>query len=77
MQEELVKLNLVLPSFNNKTPFRNNLDVKLRKKLVKCYIWSTETYCAERWTLLKMEQKYLNILVCGALEGWRSVGTMV
>jgi len=27
-------------AFNNKTLFTSTLDVNLRKKLVKCYIWS-------------------------------------
>jgi hypothetical protein len=31
----------------------------LRKKLVKCYIWSTALYGAENWTLLAVDQKHL------------------
>jgi hypothetical protein len=31
----------------------------LRKKLVKCYIWSVAFYGAENWTLRKVEQKYV------------------
>jgi hypothetical protein len=30
----------------------------LRKKLVKCYIWSICLYSAETWTLRKVDQKY-------------------
>jgi hypothetical protein len=33
------------------------LDVKLRKKLVKCYIWSIALYGAENWMLWVVEQK--------------------
>jgi hypothetical protein len=35
------------------------LDLKLRKKLVKCYIWSIALYGAETWTLRAAEQKHL------------------
>jgi hypothetical protein len=33
--------------------------LNLRKKLVKCYIWSIALYGAETWTLRKIDQKYL------------------
>jgi hypothetical protein len=33
------------------------LDVKLRKKLVKCYIWSIALYGAETWTIHAVDQK--------------------
>jgi hypothetical protein len=42
-----------------KTLFTSKLDLKLRKKLVKCYIWSIALYGAENWTLRKTDQKYL------------------
>jgi hypothetical protein len=32
---------------------------ELRKKLVKCYIWSTALYGAETWTLPVVDQKHL------------------
>ena len=35
------------------------LDLNLRKKLVKCYIWSMALYSAETWTLRAADQKYL------------------
>jgi len=31
----------------------------LRKKLVKCYVWSIALYGAETWTLRAVDQKYL------------------
>jgi hypothetical protein len=37
----------------------SKLDLNLRKKLVKCYIWSTVLYGAEMWTIWKIDQKYL------------------
>jgi hypothetical protein len=39
--------------------FTSKLDLNLRKKLVKCYIWSIAFYGTEMWTLLKVDQKYL------------------
>ena len=34
-------------AFNKKILFNNKLDLKLRKKLVKCDIWSTALYVLE------------------------------
>jgi hypothetical protein len=42
-----------------KTLFTSKLLLNLRKKLVKCYIWSIALYVAEIWTLRKVDQKYL------------------
>jgi hypothetical protein len=33
--------------------------LELRKKLVKCYIWSIALYGAETWTLQAVDQKHL------------------
>jgi hypothetical protein len=45
-------------TFNRKkTLFTSKLDLELRKKLVKCYIWSIALYGAETWTLRKLNQK--------------------
>ena len=42
-----------------KTLFTSQLDLNLRKKLTKCYIWSMALYGAETWTLRAADQKYL------------------
>ena len=34
-----------------KALFASTLDLELRKKLVKCYIWGIASYGAETWTL--------------------------
>jgi len=41
--------------------FTSTLDLELRKKLVKCYIWSIALYGAETWTLraVAVDQKHL------------------
>jgi hypothetical protein len=47
-------------AFNKKkTVSMSKLDINLRKKLVKCYIWSIALYGAKTWTLRKVDQKYL------------------
>jgi hypothetical protein len=50
----VVKIQLkhsIKVAFNKKkTLSTSKLDLNLRKKLVKCYIWSTAFYGAETWT---------------------------
>ena len=38
--------------------FTSTLDLELRKKLVKCYIWSIALYGVETWTLQAVDQKH-------------------
>jgi len=47
-------------AFNEKRAlFTSTLDLELRKKIVKCYIWSIALYGAETWTLRAVDQKHL------------------
>jgi len=47
-------------TFNKKKTFScSKLDLDLRKKVAKCYIWTTVLYEAENWTNQKVDQKYL------------------
>jgi hypothetical protein len=46
-------------AFKKKTLVTSKLDLNLRKKLVKCYIWSVVLCGAETWTLGKVDRKYL------------------
>jgi hypothetical protein len=66
-------------AFNRKKPlFTRKFHLNLRKKLVKCYIWSVAFYGAETWTLRTVDQKYLERFKYGAAEGWRrSFGSIV
>jgi hypothetical protein len=58
--------------------FTSKLDLNLRKTLVHCYIWRLSFCGAEIWKLRKVDQKCLEVLKCGAGEGWRrSVGPIV
>jgi hypothetical protein len=54
------RIAMAKAAFNKKkTLFTSKLDLILRKKLVKCYIWSIALYGGETWTLRKANQKYL------------------
>jgi competence protein ComGF len=47
-------------AFNKKKNLcTRKLYLNLRKKQVKCYIWITNIYGVENWTLQKADQKYL------------------
>jgi hypothetical protein len=46
--------------FNKKRAlFTSTLNLELRKKLVKCYVWNVALYGAETWTLREVDQKHL------------------
>jgi hypothetical protein len=42
-----------------KALFTSKLDLHLKKKSVKCFIWSTALYGAETWALWRLDQKYV------------------
>jgi len=54
------KIAMAKAAFNKKkTLFASTLDLNLRTKVVKCYIWNRAFYGAETWTLRAADQKYL------------------
>jgi len=58
--ETKCRIAVAKAAFNKKRAlFTSTLDLKLRKKLVKCYIWSIALYGAETWTIRAADQKYL------------------
>jgi hypothetical protein len=58
-REIKARIAMAITALNKKTLFTSKLDLELRKKLVKCYIWSITLYGVETWTLGKLDQKYL------------------
>jgi hypothetical protein len=61
-----------------RTLFTSTLNLELKKKLVKCYVWSIALYDAETSTLRAVDEKHPEVLKCGAGEGWkRSVGLIM
>jgi len=64
MEDVLVKFKcgiaIAKAAFNKKRAlFTSTLDLELRKKLVKCYVWSIALYGAKTWTLQAVDQKHL------------------
>ena len=55
-------------SIKKENLFTSKLDLKLRKKLAKCYVWSMALYGAETWTLRATDQKRLESFEMGC---WR------
>jgi len=54
------RIAMAKAAFNKKkNNLTSKLDLNLRKKLVKCYIWSMALYGAETWALRAADQKYL------------------
>ena len=35
------------------------INIELKKKLIRCYVWSIGLYSSETWTLRKLERNYL------------------
>jgi len=66
-------------AFNKKkTLFTSKFDLNLRKKLIKCYIFSMALYGAETGRFGQQIRNIWNVLKCGAGEGWRkSVGPIM
>jgi hypothetical protein len=64
--------------FNKKRAlFNSKIGLELRKKLVKCYIWSI-VYLVLKLGRFRQVRNTLNVLKCVAGEGWgRSVESIV
>ena len=65
-QEVKQRISMAKEAFNRKRSiFCGPLEKELRKRLVKCFVWSVVLYGAETWTLRRNEQKQLD-----AFEMW-------
>jgi hypothetical protein len=54
------RIAMAKAAFNKKKNlFTSTLDLELRKKRVKCYVWIVALYDAETWTLRAVDDKYL------------------
>ena len=56
---------------NKKTLFTSKLDLNLRKKLVKYYIWSRLCMVLKLGHFGQQIRNTWKVLKCGAGEGWR------
>jgi hypothetical protein len=61
-------------AFSTNGPVTSKLDVNLREKLVKCYIWSVALCGAESWRVWKVDQKCLKRF---EMWRWRSIVPIV
>jgi len=64
-------LAIAKAAINKKAVFTSKLDLHLRKKPVKCYIWSIALYGADTWTLRKVDQKHVEQF---EMWCWRMMG---
>jgi hypothetical protein len=77
-QEIKSRIVMAKAAFNKKNLFTSTFVLNLRNKMVKCYIWSTDLYGAETWTVRKADQNTWRVLKCVGGQGWRrSVGQIV
>jgi hypothetical protein len=54
------RITMAKPAFNKKKAlFTSKVELNLRQKLVKYYIWSIALYGTVMWTLQKVDQQYL------------------
>jgi hypothetical protein len=54
------RIAMAKAAFNKKKNlFTNKLDLNLRKRPVRCYVWSIALYGAETWRLRATDQKHL------------------
>jgi hypothetical protein len=54
------RIAMAKAAFNKKMIlFTSTLDLELRKKLVKCFVWIIALYGAETWTLRAVDQEHL------------------
>jgi len=61
-------------TFNKKRAlFTNTLDLELKKKLLKCYIWSMALFGAETWTFRVVHQKHLEIFEMWCCRGMEKI----
>jgi len=63
------RIAMAKAAFNKKRIlFTSTLDLELRKKLLKCYVWSIDLYGGETWTLRAVDQKHLESFEMWCLE---------
>ena len=62
-REIKIRIIIAKEAFNRKMALlTSKLNIELKKKLVRCYVWSIVLYGSGTWTLRKLKQKYLESL---------------
>ena len=68
-QEVKQRIAMAKEAFNRKRSiFCGPLEKELRKRLVKCFVWSVVLYGAETWTLRRNKQKTFKMWVWRRME---------
>jgi hypothetical protein len=71
-------IDMAKAAFNKEALLTSKLNCNLRKKPVKCYIWSIALCGAGTGQCRKCIRNTWKVLKCGAGEGWRrSIGPIV
>ena len=67
-----MRIAIAKEAFNRKMSLlTSKLNIELKKKLVRYYVWSIALYGSVTWTLRKLELKYLENFKCGTGGEWR------
>jgi len=75
-REVKARIAMALGVFKGNTPFfKENVPLSLKKRLVKCKVWSVLLYSSEVWTLRRAEQQKTRGLWNVGVEksGWREL----
>jgi hypothetical protein len=62
------RIAMAKAAFNKEALFTSKMDLKMRNKLVNCYIWSIALYGADSWTLRAVDQRHLKKILNVVLE---------
>jgi hypothetical protein len=72
LREIKTRIAIGKETFNRKISLlTSKLNIELKKKLVRFYVWSIALFGSETWTLRRLRQNYLRALKCCAGGEWR------
>jgi len=76
VQDAGVELNRGLPWHSTRIRLflRAKIDLNLRQKIEKCYMWNLDLYGAKTCTLRKVGQKYLESFEMWCWRGMEKIG---
>ena len=68
-----MRIVIAKEAFNRKISLlTSKLNIELKKKWVRCYVWSIALYGLDAWTVRQLERRNLErALKCGAGGEWR------
>ena len=67
-----MRIAKVREAYNTKISLlTSKLNIELKKKLVRCYVWNNTSHSSGTWTLRKLKLKFGRASKCGAGGEWR------